>query len=142
GGNIDHSRKLLTSSDVTTHEVLDVRAKVQRRARTVVASLSPLVPWREPTGWSAIGRLCRGPERHSRVSLGILKGENPILEVELIINLRTAKALGITVPLPLLGRADEVIDKTAVRSKTEAKFAAIASLLLVHSNGITRTAGQ
>jgi putative tryptophan/tyrosine transport system substrate-binding protein len=47
----------------------------------------------------------------------VLKGENPAelpvqqaSKVTMVINLKVAKALGITVPISLLGRADEVIE--------------------------------
>jgi putative ABC transport system substrate-binding protein len=47
----------------------------------------------------------------------VLKGATPAnlpvqqaSKVEFVVNLRTAKTLGLTLPLPLIGRADEVIE--------------------------------
>ena len=56
--------------------------------------------------WAGIytGRILQGSQA-SRPA-----GTKRSTTVELIVNLKTAKALGITVPLSLLGRADELIE--------------------------------
>ena len=69
------------------------------------------------------GLLAYGPDfvdEHRRAASyvdRILKGEKPSelpvqtpTKFEFVINLKAAKALGISIPVPLLGRADEIIE--------------------------------
>jgi putative tryptophan/tyrosine transport system substrate-binding protein len=96
-----------------------------RRERLVLLTTRHAIPtifaWREFV--TAGGLMSYGADLRAAYRLGgayagqILKGAKPAdlpvqqaTKVELVINLRAAKVLGISFPLPLLARADEVIE--------------------------------
>ena len=61
--------------------------------------------------YDAMGRL--SAKYVQRILLGANPGELPVEQIDrlyFVINLKTAKALGLTIPPSLLGRADQVIE--------------------------------
>jgi putative ABC transport system substrate-binding protein len=96
------------------HRALIIAQAAQHR-------LPAIYPWRVFAGLG--GLISYGPDAIEvyRQAAGyvdrILKGEKPAdlpvqapTKYELVINLKTAKTLGLTIPITLLGRADEVIE--------------------------------
>jgi putative ABC transport system substrate-binding protein len=98
---------------------------LSRRDRLVALaarhSVPAIYPWREAAvGGGLMSYGSSQADTYRQVGIytaRVIKGDKPAdlpvqqsIKVELILNLKTAKALGITFPLPLLGRADEVIE--------------------------------
>jgi putative tryptophan/tyrosine transport system substrate-binding protein len=84
-------------------------------------SVPAIYPWREgATAGGLMSYASSQADTYRQVGIltaRVLKGDRPAdlpvqqsIKVELVLNLKTAKTLGITFPLSLLGRADEVIE--------------------------------
>jgi putative ABC transport system substrate-binding protein len=114
-------RELGAGGLVIPNEGLFLNRSEQLAALTVLHGVPAIMVDREFV--AAGGLMSYGSSRSDAVRLAgvytgrILKGEKPAelpvqqaTKVELFINLKTAKTLGLNVPLSLLGRADEVIE--------------------------------
>jgi putative tryptophan/tyrosine transport system substrate-binding protein len=111
-----HAEALLVPSDALFNSIPnEIVALAARHALPAIYAYSEFA---RAGGLMSYGVSFGDPFRQTGIYAGrILNGEKPAdlpvmqgTKVELIINLKTAKTLGITMPLPLLGRADDVIE--------------------------------
>jgi putative ABC transport system substrate-binding protein len=87
-------------------------------AHHAVPSITQYREFAAAGGLMSYGGSTKDADRRAGIYAGrVLSGQKPAelpvvqtAQVELVINLKTAKALGITVPTSLLGRADEIIE--------------------------------
>src|SRR5262245_33962874 len=123
--NLDRAFSDMTRARAEAVAVLTGSMLFIQRGRLVdlaaKSRLPAVYPWRE--GVDAGGLMAYGPDladllrRVATYVDKILKGTKPAdlpveqpTKFELVINLKTAKALGLTIPPSLLARADEVIE--------------------------------
>jgi putative ABC transport system substrate-binding protein len=106
---------------VVAGDILLYNRREQITALAARSAMPTLYPWSEATvggGLMSYGADIRDAFRIGGAFAGkILRGEKPAelpveqaTKIELVLNMKTAKTLGVTFPLSLLGRADEVIE--------------------------------
>jgi putative ABC transport system substrate-binding protein len=96
-------RREQIASFALRHKVLAMGFVQQIALAGGLLSYGPSISWMYRQAGDYVGQLLKGSN----------PAEMPVLQptlYELVINLKTAKALGLTVPPSLLARADEVIE--------------------------------
>jgi len=124
-GEIDAAFSMLTQQGVGAllfHADAFFRTRNEQLAalttRNAIPAIFHIREFPAAGGLMSYGAAATDAYRHAgRYAGRILNGERPAelpvqqaTKVELVINLKTAKTLGVTLSLPLLGRADEVIE--------------------------------
>jgi putative ABC transport system substrate-binding protein len=120
GPTIDEAKRLGAALNVLSSPILNDRRR-DIYERTTALRLPTMHQWPENAKEGALigygPRLTQLFRQLARQLIKVLQGTKPSdvpveqpTTVELAINLKTAKTLGITFPLTLLGRADEVIE--------------------------------